>query len=399
MKFTAFFEGRENMYRGKTVSAIIVAAGSSRRMGRDKMLLALSEKSVIARTAEAFCAAEFIDEIIIVAGEQNILPFEKEMEKYLLSEKVRIIKGGESRGESSLLGIKAASGEYVMIHDGARPLVTKSIIENTLAACIETGAAAAGVKSKDTIKEIFPDNTIKNTVPREYAVLIQTPQAFIRENIIEAYEKFGFGETDDCALMEKLGKSVKIVEGSYENIKLTTDEDIATAEGILKKREDIKGAEKMRIGTGFDTHRLTEGRKLIIGGTEIPYEKGLLGHSDADVLIHAVIDALFGAAALGDIGSHFPDTDEKYRGVSSMLLLEQATRLVRESGYEIGNVDTTLIAQSPKMASYIMDMRENMARAMGVEVNLVSVKAKTNEKMGFTGRGEGIEARAVVLLK
>lgn len=387
------------MYNDKTVSAVIVAAGNSRRMGRDKMLITLSGKSVIARTAEAFCAAEFIDEIIIVAGEKNILPFKKEMEKHLLSEKVRIIKGGESRGESSLLGIKEASGEYVMIHDGARPLVTKNIIENTLKACIETGAAAAGVKSKDTIKEIYPDNIIKNTVPREFAVLIQTPQAFTTENIIEAYEKFGFGETDDCVLMEKLGKRVAIVEGSYENIKLTTDEDILTAEGILKKRGEIKGAENMRIGTGFDTHRLTVGRKLIIGGTEIPYEKGLLGHSDADVLIHAVIDALFGAAALGDIGSHFPDTDEQYRGVSSMLLLEQAVRLVREEGYEIGNVDTTLITQAPKIAPYIMDMRENMARAMGVEVNLVSVKAKSNEKMGFTGRGEGIEARAVVLLK
>lgn len=368
-------------------------------MGRDKMLLPLLGKSVIARTAQAFYDAEFIDEIIIVAGSQNIKPFENEMEKYSLSSKVRITEGGASRGESSLLGITAASGEYVMIHDGARPLVTESIIENTLRACIETGAAAAGVKSKDTIKEVFPDNTIKNTVPRDYAVLIQTPQAFLKEHITEAYEKFGFGETDDCALMEKLGKRVVIVEGSYENIKLTTDEDIATANGILKKRGDIKGAENMRIGTGFDTHRLTEGRKLIIGGVEIPYEKGLLGHSDADVLIHSVIDALFGAAALGDIGSHFPDTDEKYRGVSSVLLLQEAARLVREAGYEIGNVDTTIIAQSPKMAPYIVAMRENLAKAMEIEIDSVSVKAKSNEKMGFTGRGEGIEARAVVLLK
>lgn len=154
----------------------------------------------------------------------------------------------------------------------------------------------------------------------------------------------------------------------------------------------------MRIGTGFDTHKLTEGRPLIIGGVNIPYEKGLFGHSDADVLIHAVIDALFGAAALGDIGKHFPDTDEKYKGADSMLLLKETAREVREAGYEIGNIDVTLIAQAPKMAPHIDSMRENLAKAMGVLVDAVSIKAKTNEHMGFTGRGEGIEARAVALI-
>ena len=154
----------------------------------------------------------------------------------------------------------------------------------------------------------------------------------------------------------------------------------------------------MRIGTGFDTHRLTEGRELIIGGVNIPYEKGLLGHSDADVLIHAVIDALFGAAALGDIGTHFPDTDERYKGASSMLLLREAARLVKEAGYQIGNVDTTLIVQKPKMAPHIAGMVKNLAKAMELDEGSVSVKAKTNEQMGFTGRGEGIEARASVLI-
>ena len=154
----------------------------------------------------------------------------------------------------------------------------------------------------------------------------------------------------------------------------------------------------MRIGTGFDTHRLAEGRKLIIGGVEITHEKGLLGHSDADVLCHAVIDALFGAAALGDIGSHFPDTDEKYKGADSIALLREAAALVREKGYEIGNIDTTIIAQKPKMAPHIEKMCENLAHAMGISKDKVSVKAKTNEQMGFTGREEGIEARAVVLL-
>ena len=198
--------------------------------------------------------------------------------------------------------------------------------------------------------------------------------------------------------MEKAGGKITVVEGSYENIKLTTVEDIATANGILRQRENSGGEFGVRIGTGFDTHKLVEGRALILGGVEIPFEKGLLGHSDADVLVHAVIDALFGASALGDIGTHFPDTDAKYKGVSSIKLLEEAVRLVREAGYEIGNVDSTVIVQSPKMAPHIAAMRENLAEAMKIDENCVSVKAKTNEHMGFTGRGEGIEARAVVLL-
>jgi len=382
----------EIMYNGKTVSAIIVAAGSGTRMGRDKMLIDLFGKSVLSHTVEAFSQTGFFDEIIIVCSQKNRDTFTEELKPY----PVKLVLGGLTRGESSYAGIDAAQGEFLLIHDGARPLVTKEIIENTLIACIKTGCAAAGVKSKDTIKTVTPDNMIASTVDRETAVLIQTPQAFKRELIKSAYEKFGFNMTDDCALMERMGARIEIVDGSYENIKLTTAEDIVTAEGILRKRGI--GESAVRIGTGFDTHRLTEGRPLIIGGVNIPYEKGLAGHSDADVLIHAVIDALFGAAALGDIGKHFPDTDEKYRGADSMLLLEEAVTEVRNAGYEIGNIDVTLIAQAPKMAPHIDSMRENLARAMKVSAQAVSIKAKTNEHMGFTGRGEGIEARAVALI-
>ena len=380
------------MYNGKIVSAIIVAAGSGTRMGKDKMRLELFGKSVLLRTVEAFADTDFFDDIIVVASEKNMDAFSEELKDCSL----KIIPGGKTRGESSLAGIIAAKGEFVMIHDGARPLVTREIIENTLSACIETGCAAAGVKSKDTIKTVTSDNIIASTVDRESAVLIQTPQAFKKELIKSAYEKFGFEMTDDCALIEKMGAKIKIVEGSYENIKLTTAEDIVTAEGILRKR-GIGGAD-MRIGTGFDTHRLVESRPLIIGGVNIPYEKGLAGHSDADVLVHAVIDALFGAAALGDIGKHFPDTDERYRGADSLLLLEKATEEVRTAGYEIENIDSTVIAQAPKMAPHIDAMRENIAKAMKISIDAVSIKAKTNEHMGFTGRGEGVEARAIVLI-
>ena len=239
---------------------------------------------------------------------------------------------------------------------------------------------------------------IKATVPRESCILIQTPQAFLREDIKKAYERFGKEETDECGIMEKTGAKISVVCGSYENIKITTPEDVVTAERIIEKREK-KGGNTMRIGTGFDSHRLSDGRKLIIGGENIPFEKGLLGHSDADVLIHAVIDSLLGAAALGDIGTHFPDTDEKYKDVSSIKLLIHTAELIKKSGYQIENIDSTIIAQAPKMAPYIEKMRQNIADALSLDISQVSIKAKTNEKMGFTGRCEGIEARAIALLK
>lgn len=154
----------------------------------------------------------------------------------------------------------------------------------------------------------------------------------------------------------------------------------------------------MRVGMGYDVHRLTEGRKLILGGVEIPWEKGLLGHSDADVLVHAVMDALLGAAALGDIGKHFPDTDPAYKGISSILLLRHVTELLKKHGYTIGNIDATIIAQKPKMAPHILKMRENMAEAMGISVDCLNVKATTEEGLGFTGREEGIAAQAICLL-
>ena len=386
------------MYNNKSVTAVIVAAGSSTRMGRDKLFINLCRKSVITRTLEAFRKTGFFDEIILVINEKRLVEFETELKKSALSSCVRLVFGGATRGESSFFGIKEAKSDFVLIHDGARPLITKEIIEETLSATIKNGAAATGVKSKDTIKTVSCEMIIESTVPRETAILIQTPQGFSREAVLNAYEKYGFGETDDCALMEKAGVSITVVEGNYENLKLTTEEDIVTAEGILKKRGEAPTLPNIRIGTGFDTHRLCENRDLIIGGVNIPYEKGLLGHSDADVLVHAVIDALFGAAALGDIGKHFPDTDEKYKGVSSILLLKEAAQLVRRAGYEIGNIDTTIIVQKPKMAPYTDCMRRNIAEALGIDALAVSVKAKTNENMGFTGRGEGIEARATALL-
>ena len=384
------------MYNNHTVAAIIVAAGNSTRMKSDKMLIPLLGMSVIARTVNVFSKCGFFDEIILVSSEKNMNILEEEMKLHNLSAKV--VKGGKTRGESSFSGVMCAESEFVMIHDGARALITEDIIKSTIDACISYGGSAPVVTPKDTIKTLTRDAMISSTVERSLCGAIQTPQAFNRELIKSAYETYGYNETDDCAVAEKAGVPIKTVSGSYENIKLTTPEDILTARQLLLDREGRGGHFSMRIGTGFDTHRLTAGRDLIIGGTHIDYEKGLLGHSDADVLIHAVIDALLGAAALGDIGTHFPDTDEKFRGISSMLLLENAAQKVRQAGFEIGNVDTTIIAQAPKMAPYIESMRKNLSTAMNIDLSCVSVKAKSNEHMGFTGRGEGVEARATALI-
>ena len=211
----------------------------------------------------------------------------------------------------------------------------------------------------------------------------RTPQGFRFGLLREAYaraEADRFSGTDDAGLVERIGIRPVIAEGSPGNIKITTPEDLPM---------------ETRIGTGFDVHKLTENRKLILGGVEIPYEKGLLGHSDADVLLHALMDAMLGAAALGDIGRHFPDTDPAYEGASSMVLLEKVTEILADAGYRLANADVTVICQKPKLAPYIDEMRQNIAEAAGTDVSRISVKATTTERLGFTGRGEGIAAEAV----
>ena len=379
-------------------AAIIVAAGSGTRMGFDKMLKKLSGKSVIKCTTEAFLKCPLINEIIVVVSENNEDAIISEFENANLTDKVKIVRGGKTRGESSVNGIRAAKSKYVLIHDGARPLITEEIISGTIKAVVDFGAAAPGVVPKDTLKTVN-DGFSTATIDRSATVLVQTPQGFEREKILTAYEKVADECTDDCGIYEKWGGRVKITEGSYENIKLTTPEDIITAQEILRKRNNSeKEILPMRIGTGFDTHRLSENRELILGGIKIPHDKGLLGHSDADVVIHAIIDALFGAAALGDIGTHFPDTSPEYKGIKSTILLKEAGRLILENGYKIGNIDVTVIAQAPKLSPYIDKMRECISEELGITKDRVSIKAKTNENMGFTGRKEGIEARAVALL-
>ena len=248
-------------------------------------------------------------------------------------------------------------------------------------AAAENGAAAACVAMKDSVRKTFGDKSI--SVDRNDYFAVQTPQGFKKSYLIEAYDKAlkeGYRGTDDASLVERAGYEVKVVDGDYQNIKITTREDLPV---------------ESRVGTGFDVHRFETGRNLILGGVKIPYENGLAGHSDADVLLHALMDALLGAAALGDIGVHFPDTDDRYKGISSLILLSKVRELLNENFYSIGNVDITVIAQKPKISPYTEEMKSNISSVLKIEKNRINIKGTTTEKLGFTGRGEGIAAEAV----
>jgi 2-C-methyl-D-erythritol 2,4-cyclodiphosphate synthase len=276
------------------------------------------------------------------------------------------------------------------------------MIERVLEAAWETGAAVPGLPATETIQRRSAEGLVLPTPPREELYAIQTPQAFhaeiIRSALKQASEK-GFLGTDESSVVRWAGHPVIVVEGAPENIKITRPLDLEIAELLLAKRkgENLAMGEN-RIGQGIDYHRLIEGRKLILGGVEIPYEKGLEGHSDADVLSHAICDALLGAAALGDIGKHFPDTDPANKNKSSLEFLSEVRNKVEAAGWVIQNVDVTLLAQRPKIAPFSSAMKENIARSLKLELNKVSIKATTTEGLNAEGRGEGMSAQAIALL-
>lgn len=381
--------------------AVLLAAGNSTRMGgsRSKVLEELEGRPALCRSLEVLDRCPLIGEICLVCREQDradMLPLTSG-----LNTPVRVVPGGAQRQDSVEQGVEALTGpwEYVAIHDGARPLVTEEVLAAVCRDAMAHGAATAAVPSKDTCKLADGAGFVAATPARDRLWAVQTPQAFSLALYREALEKAraaGQSYTDDCQLIEAAGGKVKLTMGDYRNIKLTTPEDLLAARAYLGGEG---GKKTVRIGYGYDVHRLVEGRKLILAGVDVPFEKGLLGHSDADVIAHAVADALLGAAALGDIGHLFPDTDPRYDGADSLKLLAEVCRLLREKGFSIGNIDATLLAQRPKIAPHIVQMRENLAAACGIAVDQVSVKATTEERLGFTGREEGMAASAVCLLE
>lgn len=372
-----------------SVYALILCGGSGTRMGAagNKTLLPVGGAPAVVRCLQAFQGLTDGAVLVVKAGEEAC--FAQVLSDYSLTVHA-IVAGGGDRQASALAGLKALppDAETVLIHDGARPFVRRETIQAVIDSVRQSGSGVAAVAARDTIKRADENGLVLETPDRASLFQVQTPQGFRTADLLAAHARAQGRYTDDAALMEAAGFPVHLTPGRYDNIKLTSPEDLKMASGMLLSR----------IGQGYDAHRLVAGRALWLCGVNIPYEKGLLGHSDADVALHALMDALLGAAALGDIGKLFPDSDSQYKGISSLLLLKKTCQALQAAGFSIGNCDVTIVAQAPKLAGFIPAMRETVAQALGIPVGQVSIKATTTERMGFEGSGEGISAQAVALL-
>ena len=378
------------------VSAIIAAGGRGLRFGGDspKQLLTLGGRPILARSVDAFVACDVISEIVVaVPADLASAP-----PPYLLErgKPVTIVTGGTERRSSVANAFSRVSdrAEVVVIHDAARPLVSDDLIRRTVAAATDTGAAIAALRAHDTVKQTNGEGAITATLPRERIYLAQTPQAF-RVPVLRDALRLGGEATDEAMLAELAGHTVRVVDGDPRNLKITTPDDLTMAEYFAAGSSQVPA---LRIGNGYDLHRLVAGRPLILGGVRIPFEKGLEAHSDGDVICHAVTDAVLGAAGAGDIGRHFPDTDPEWKNADSIELLRRASAIVRDAGYAIVNVDVVVIAQKPKLAPHVEAIRGNVAGALGCAASQVSVKGKTNEGVDSMGAGESIAVHAVALV-
>jgi 2-C-methyl-D-erythritol 2,4-cyclodiphosphate synthase/2-C-methyl-D-erythritol 4-phosphate cytidylyltransferase len=348
---------------------------------------------ILKRTVDAFLQGYAFDEVVVA------LPPELAVDPPSYLDSVIVVEGGERRQDSVAKAFRAVapSAQIIVIHDAARPLVSSALIERTIDAALKHGAAIAALEARDTVKRTDESRIIRGTIPREDIFLAQTPQAFRVGVLRDALElaSTASAATDEAMLAEQAGHSVYLVEGDPRNLKITTPEDLQIAERLLSTNG--RGA-AIRIGNGYDLHRLVSGRRLILGGVAIPFEKGLEGHSDADAVCHAVTDAILGAASAGDIGRHFPDTDAVFKDANSIELLKRAVDVVRAAGYGVSNVDVVVVAQQPKLSPHVDAMRANLAHAIGIEPQQVSIKGKTNEGMDSVGAGESIAVHAVALI-
>jgi 2-C-methyl-D-erythritol 4-phosphate cytidylyltransferase/2-C-methyl-D-erythritol 2,4-cyclodiphosphate synthase len=413
------------------VTAIIVAAGRGVRFGGagPKQLVMVAGRPILERTVRAFLEHPSVQEVVVSMPPELV----GESPRYLQhsSKPLQIVAGGPRRQDSVANAFRVTSDrtDIVVIHDAVRPFVSADLITRTIAAAAETGAAVAAMAARDTVKRAEParrqmrhDNEesvsatpaelmVAQTLPRETIFLAQTPQAFRREVLRAALalaEREAVAATDEAALAERAGHAVRLVDGEAANIKITTPDDLVIAEAIAGSAAAPRRGSTVtppvvpaiaRAGTGYDLHRLVPGRRLVLGGVTLPSERGAAGHSDADVVCHAVTDAILGAACCGDIGSHFPDSDPAWKDASSLDLLARAVTLVREGGLEVGNVDVTVILERPKIRDHIDAMRSAIATVIGIDAAQVSIKAKTNEGLDAIGRGEAVAAHAIALLR
>ncbi len=373
--------------------AIIAAGGSGSRMGGAtvKTLQLLAGRPVICRSAAPFAA--LCDGLVVAARAEDL----EAIREAMVQEGIAVhayVKGGKDRSESVQNALRALPDDcdLVLVHDGARPLVSQALIKAVIHSARVHGSGLPALAVTDTVKQVNEAGEAVTTLDRSLLRTVQTPQGFARELLERAYGEQSAAATDDASLVEALGIPVHLVPGEKSNIKLTLPGDPERAEAMFMAEQFP------RIGLGYDVHRLVADRRLILCGVDIPYELGLLGHSDADVAAHALSDALLGACAMGDIGAHFPDTDERFRGADSIVLLKEVVQRMAEEGFVPYNCDLTIAAQKPKLLPFIPQMRQNLADAMGLPLDRVSVKATTTEGLGFEGRGEGMSAQAVAMV-
>lgn len=381
-----------------SVAVILPAGGLGTRLGYSipKAFIRIAGKTILEHTLERFYPLEAVGRIIVPVPEPMLVEARLLLSRYT-DKPVVVIEGGKERLYSINNALKhIGDASFVAVHDAVRPMVTEDEIVQVIKAAVVYKAAMLVCPSDYTLKRISEDMMIEHTEDRSSIWQAQTPQVFEKSLLLKAYDiaiASNFFGTDDASLVERTGAPVKAVHGSGRNIKITRKQDLELVRFMMNSTQ-----QPFRIGYGYDTHRLKTGRKLVLGGVEIPYEKGLDGHSDADVLIHAIIDAMVGALALGDIGSHFPDTDPAYSGADSRKLFRAIYEVVKSKGYVIGNVDSTVVAERPKLRNLIDTMRANIAEDLETSPENISVKATTSEKIGFVGREEGMSASAVVLL-
>ena len=384
-------------------TAMILAGGSGTRMGEGetpKQLMMLGGRTVLEHTLASFTESGCVSFYVIVTRRADLIAVRDICQRVLPTDAFSVAEGGATRMASAAAGLLLVppQTDYIAIHDCARCAVSPSHILSVLSAARQSGAATSACRMTDTVKQTDGQGLICGTLPRERLVRVMTPQIFsfglYRRAFAQALDE-GVDATDDNMLLERLGHPVTPVFATQDNPKLTYSNDLPYMEWLLSQRREGPG---MRIGHGYDVHRLVSGRRLVLGGVNIPYEKGLDGHSDADVLVHAVMDALLGAAGMPDIGHLFPDTDDAYLNADSLRLLSEVGRRLAEAGYAVVSIDATLVAQAPKLAPYLPEMKKKIAAALGLGDHVVNVKATTEEHLGFTGAGEGIAAHAVCLL-
>lgn len=383
---------------------VLLAAGESTRMGGDKMLIDLAGRPLIAHSLETFQHSERVGSIVVVASSENGEAIRGLVSESGFDKVIEVVTGGARRQDSTAAGVQrfldggAPGLRWVLVHDGARPFVDEAMIDRGLAAAVETGAAVPALPVSDTIKRVRPDGSVHETLDRADLRSIQTPQVF-RLDVLGPVLRTTEDVTDDAALIELAGGRVALFDGHPDNIKLTTPADMDRAAAIAARRAGVvlsNGA--FRWGTGFDGHAFVSGGPLRLGGVDIEHDAHLEGHSDGDVLLHAIASAILGGAGLGDIGSNFPSSDSAYAGIDSRELLRRTVSLASGAGWAVSHVDATIIAQQPKLASYVNRINESIAGTLSIAVDSVNIKITSTDHVGAIGRAEGVAAQAIATL-